>query len=101
MEKAKKKVYNNVGRANIFQNRWKKGDKEPDLKGDGEIMGNKIGIAGWFKEDKNGRRFLSLSFDDIIEGETPPHRRKESKDLDGWFDEDPSKNGNKKPPWDQ
>ena len=63
----KKVAYNNVGRANIFKNKWKKSDREPDLKGDGEIMGNAIKIAGWFKQDKNSNRYLSLSFDDAIE----------------------------------
>ena len=39
-KKANKFSYNNVGRANVFRNKFKKSDREPDLKGDGEIMGN-------------------------------------------------------------
>ena len=42
-KKTNKFAYNNVGRANVFKNKFKKSDREPDLKGDGEIMGNKIG----------------------------------------------------------
>ena len=103
MDKTKKRyTYTNVGRANIFSNKFKKSDREPDLKGDGEIMGNKVSIAGWFKEDKNGSRFLSLSFDDMIEAETPPHKKNgNNKGLDDWFDGDNKKGKGKQAPWEK
>ena len=100
-KKANKFSYNNVGRANVFRNKFKKSDREPDLKGDGEIMGNKIGVAAWFKEDKNGNRYLSLSFDDSVKPQAPPKNNGQT-DLDTWFGGSGNKkNGNKKPPWDQ
>ena len=97
MEKSRKRyTYSNVGRANIFKNKFKKSDREPDLKGDGEIMGNKVAIAGWFKEDKNSNRFLSLSFDDMIEADTTPHKKNgNQKGLEDWFDEGNKKKGKK------
>ena len=103
MDKPKKRyTYNNVGRANIFSNKFKKSDKEPDLKGDGEIMGNKISIAGWFKEDKNSKRFLSLSFDDMIEAEKPAHQKNgNKKGLEDWFDEGDKKSKGKQAPWEK
>ena len=103
MDKTKKRyTYNNVGRANIFNNKFKKSDREPDLKGDGEIMDNKIAIAGWFKEDKNGNRFLSLSFDDMIEAGTAPHKKNgNKKGLDDWFDEGDKKSKGKQAPWEK
>ncbi len=101
-KKTNKFAYNNVGRANVFKNKFKKSDREPDLKGDGEVMGNKIGVAAWFKEDKNGNRYLSLSFDDAIKPETPPHRKNGQTELDDWFGKSGNKkDGNKKAPWDQ
>ena len=100
-KKTNKFAYNNVGRANVFKNKFKKSDREPDLKGDGEIMGNKIGVAAWFKEDKNGNRYISLSFDDAIKPEAPPHRKNGQTEIDDWFGRDKKKSGNKKAPWDQ
>ena len=103
MEKKKKRyTYSNIGRANIFSNKFKKSDKEPDLKGDGEIMDSKISIAGWFKQDKNGNRFLSLSFDDMIEAETaPPKKNGKKKELDDWFDTDSQSSKGKQAPWEK
>ena len=103
MDKTKKRyTYNNVGRANIFSNKFKKSDKEPDLKGDGEIMGNKVSIAGWFKEDKNSKRFLSLSFDDMVEAKTPAYKKNtNNKGLDDWFDGDSKTSKGKQAPWEK
>lgn len=38
----------------------KKNDRWPDFRGDIVIEGRKWKLAGWTKEDKNGRKFLSL-----------------------------------------
>ncbi len=98
-KKASKFSYNNIGRANVFKNKFKKSDREPDLKGDGEIMGNKIGVAAWFKEDKNGHRYLSLSFDDSVKPENPQNKNKQIN-LDDWFGGN-KKKGDSEPPWDK
>ena len=38
----------------------KKNDRWPDFRGDLTVEGRKWKLAGWTKEDKNGRKYLSL-----------------------------------------
>lgn len=52
---------NKPGFGNLFQNKKKKSDKEPAMRG--EVVtpsGELLEIAGWSKTDKNGGKFLSL-----------------------------------------
>lgn len=49
------------GFGSLFQNKKKKSDKEPTMRG--EVMtpdGRLLEIAGWSKTDKNGGKYLSL-----------------------------------------
>lgn len=53
---------NDAGRGALFRvpEDEKKNDKWPDFRGDIVIEGRKWKLAGWTKEDKNGRKYLSL-----------------------------------------
>jgi hypothetical protein len=53
----------NEGRGALFRipDDEKKNDKWPDMRGDITLGGVKYKLAGWTKQDKNGRKYLSLN----------------------------------------
>jgi hypothetical protein len=46
----------------VFNNERKEKDTHPDRTGDAVIDGKAYWVNGWLKKDKNGKPFLSLSF---------------------------------------
>jgi uncharacterized protein (DUF736 family) len=56
----------------LFRNEYKeKGDNKPDYKGTiSDLNGQQFNLAGWVKETKTGKKFLSLKMEAIVEGET-------------------------------
>ena len=53
--------YDNTNRGVLFREQDKKSDKHPDMTGEINVDGVEFRLAGWTKESKNGRRFLSLA----------------------------------------
>lgn len=53
--------YDNTNRGVLFQNFRKETDKQPDYKGELNVDGVELQIAGWKKTSKKGHTFLSLS----------------------------------------
>jgi hypothetical protein len=52
----------NTGRGALFRATEKKSDRAPDYRGDLTLAdGTKLELAGWLKEDRNGKKYLSLS----------------------------------------
>ena len=74
-----KKVFQNIGSGILWKNKFKKTEKEPFFRGKATIRGHEIEVAGWLKKDKNGQDMISMAFDDPIEAEEPPHRKKYGK----------------------
>jgi hypothetical protein len=58
-----KKFYN-IGNGVLWKNKYKKKEKEPFFLGKATIKGNEIDMAGWIKNDKNGKEVISISFND-------------------------------------
>ena len=87
MEKKDKKVFQNIGSGILWKNKFKKSDREPFFRGKATIRGHELEVAAWLKKDKNGQDMISMAFDDVIEGETPPHRKnnKKEKSLEDIF----------------
>jgi hypothetical protein len=51
-----------TGRGALFRVTDKKSDRAPDYRGDLTLPdGTKLELAGWLKEDRNGKRYLSIS----------------------------------------
>ena len=81
-----KKVFQNIGSGVLWKNKYKKKDNEPFFRGKATVRGHDVELAGWLKKDKNGQDMISIAIDDIIESETPPHRRgKQEKSLEELF----------------
>ena len=87
MNNKEKKVFQNIGSGILWKNKYKKNDREPFFRGKATIRGHELEVAAWLKKDKNGQDMISMSFDDVIEGEMPPHRRngKQDKSLEEIF----------------
>ena len=74
-----KKIFQNIGSGILWKNKFKKTEKEPFFRGKATIRGHEIEIAAWLKKDKNGQDMISMAFDDPIEAEESPHRKKYEK----------------------
>ena len=87
MENKEKKVFQNIGSGILWKNKFKKSDREPFFRGKATIRGHELEVAAWLKKDKNNQDMISMSFDDVIEPETPPHKRngKQDKSLEEIF----------------
>ncbi len=66
-----KKKYHVIGNGAIWKNKYKKAENEPFFKGKATIMGNEVEVAGWFKNSKDGKDMISLSFSEIEEYDEP------------------------------
>ena len=87
MENKERKVFQNIGSGILWKNKYKKTDREPFFRGKATIRGHELEVAGWLKKDKNNQDMISMAFDDVIEPETPPHKRngKQDKSLEEIF----------------
>ena len=87
MENKERKVFQNIGSGILWKNKYKKTDREPFFRGKATIRGHELEVAAWLKKDKNNQDMISMAFDDVIEPETPPHRRngKQEKSLEELF----------------
>lgn len=65
----KNKTYYNIGNGVLWKNKFKKKEKEPFFLGKATIKGNEIELAGWIKNDKNGKEVISISFTDKEENQ--------------------------------
>ena len=87
MNNKEKKVFQNIGSGILWKNKYKKTDREPFFRGKATIRGHELEVAAWLKKDKNNQDMISMAFDDVIEPETPPHKRngKQDKSLEEIF----------------
>ena len=87
MENKERKVFQNIGSGILWKNKYKKTDREPFFRGKATIRGHELEVAAWLKKDKNNQDMISMAFDDVIEPETPPHKRngKQDKSLEEIF----------------
>jgi uncharacterized protein (DUF736 family) len=53
--------YDNTNRGAMFVEQDKKSDKGPDYSGTLNVEGKEYRIAGWKRESKGGKRFISIS----------------------------------------
>ena len=82
------KFKNKNGNGSLFVNNYKEKETQPDYKGSIVLQdGTEKQIAGWKKQDKNGKYYLSLSLSDIYkkkvnnESKVNNEIKKESSDL--------------------
>lgn len=52
--------FNDDMRGALFREEDKKSEKAPDYRGNVTINGTKFKLAGWVRESKAGKKFLSL-----------------------------------------
>jgi hypothetical protein len=62
----------------LFKNERKEKDQHPDYRGDITIDGVKYSLAGWVRETRDGKKYLSLSVKPI-EDRNEPSRRDEGR----------------------
>jgi uncharacterized protein (DUF736 family) len=56
-------TYDNTNTGALFPNDKGDNPKRPDFKGTINVGGTDYNVAGWRKESKNGKKFLSLKLD--------------------------------------
>ena len=54
--------YDNNNTGAIFKNDRKETDRHPDYNGSCEINGVEMWMSAWIKTSKNGKKFMSFSF---------------------------------------
>lgn len=65
---------NNEGRGALFRETEKKSDKSPDMTGHLTLDGIRYRLAGWAREGKDGRKYLSIA------AELPKEDRTDGRD---------------------
>lgn len=55
--------YDDTNRGVLFKNDKKESDKHPNYKGSLNINGTDGWIAAWIKESKDGKKYMSLSWE--------------------------------------
>lgn len=71
----------------LFREEEKRSDKAPDYKGNVTINGVKFQLAGWVKESRAGKKFLSIKVEDG-DGQRRPAQRQESRRQSSFDDDD-------------
>lgn len=59
--------YDNTNRGVLFKNDRKEEDRHPDYKGKINANGQDFELAAWIREDRNGRKYMSLSISEPYE----------------------------------
>mgnify|MGYP001389444515 CR=1 FL=1 len=54
--------YDRTNTGALFKNDRKERDTHPDYRGSGNVAGEEFWLSGWLKKDRNGKSFMSLSF---------------------------------------
>ena len=66
----------------LFPNTKKTEDKQPSMRGTAKIGGVDYNVAGWTKTDKNGGKFITLSFQREDEARTYTSRPTVKEQMD-------------------
>ena len=53
--------YDDTNKGVLFREQEKKTEKHPDMTGEINVDGIEYRLAGWTRESKNGKKFLSLA----------------------------------------
>jgi uncharacterized protein (DUF736 family) len=72
--------YDDRNRGALFKNERRKTDKHPDYFGTIDVEGTEYRLAGWVRESKRGKKFLSLAItplDDQPRRAEPRHEEDE------------------------
>lgn len=64
---ANDKQFDDTNRGAIFQNDQKVRDAQPDWSGPLNFEGTELRLAGWIREDRNGRPYISLKVERMTE----------------------------------
>jgi len=77
--------YDNTNTGILFKNDVGDNPKRPVYRGNIDINGAKYDIAGWVREGKNGKKFISLKVEEPKEGgskpRTPEPKIEETDDI--------------------
>jgi uncharacterized protein (DUF736 family) len=79
--------YDNTNSGALFQNEKKEKETQPDFTGKINIDGVEKRLAGWKKESKNGKKFLSLKISDFTGSNNNANNNNNTSSNDA-FDDD-------------
>jgi uncharacterized protein (DUF736 family) len=69
------------GQGSLFRNDRKQSTNHPDYRGDLKVEGIEFKLAGWVKETRDGRKFLSLSA-------MPKEQRRPTRERDDSYNDE-------------
>ena len=72
--------YDDTNKGVLFRETEKKTEKHPDMTGEINVDGVEFRLAGWTRESKNGKKFLSLAV-------TPKQKQESAPQADADFDD--------------
>jgi len=71
--------YDDTNRGALFVNENKEeGSKQPDYSGTLNVEGKEYRLAGWKRESKGGKKFLSVSISEPRENQKKPETKRSS-----------------------
>jgi len=79
--------YDNNMRGVAFTNEYKKNDNQPTFRGTLEIEGMEYKQSIWVKVGKNGKKFLSFSYEEATEERKPAPKKAPTPTIDEVKDE--------------
>ena len=72
--------YDDTNKGVLFRETEKKTEKHPDMTGEINVDGVEFRLAGWTRESKNGKKFLSLAV-------TPKQQQEQAPQADTDFND--------------
>lgn len=60
--------YDDTNKGVLFRESEKESEKHPDMTGKLNVEGKEYRLAGWTRESKNGKKFLSLAVSELSKG---------------------------------
>ena len=72
--------YDDTNKGVLFRETEKKTEKHPDMSGEINVDGVEFRLAGWTRESKNGKKFLSLAV-------TPKQQQEQAPQADTDFND--------------
>ena len=74
--------YDNTNRGVLFKNEEKRGERDPDYRGNINVAEDEYWLNAWIKTSKEGKKYMSLSVQPKAPRQEKPKEAPKSQDFD-------------------